>query len=84
MGNALPAISGNQLIKLLKKDGWEESGHNNHVVKLRKKFPDRTRCTVIQPIDDSLRPGTLSAILGVKQTDIGRDGLEKLIEVHGV
>jgi len=84
LGRALPAVTGNQLIKLLLKDGWEKAGQNEHVVSLRKKYPDRTRVTVIQPTNDSLPPGTLAAILGPKQTAIGRAGLENLIDSFGL
>lgn len=83
-GHAIPAVTGNQLIKLLKKDGWEETGRNSHVVKLRKKFPDRTRVTIVQPINAPLADGTLSQILGVKQTAITKAGLKTLIETHGL
>lgn len=85
MGDALPAISGKDLIKLLKKDGWIEGRQNSHIVTLRKTFPNgKTRITVIQPISASLKPGTLSAILGDKQTGIGRDGLRELIKKYGL
>jgi predicted RNA binding protein YcfA (HicA-like mRNA interferase family) len=84
LGRALPAITGNQLIKLLLKDGWERAGESSHVVSLRKKFSDQTRVTIVQPTNDSLPRGTLSAILGIKQTGLGRDGVEKLIDKHGL
>lgn len=84
MSNILPAVTGNQLIKLLKKDGWLATGQNAHVVKLRKQFNDRVRITIIQPINDSLATGTLSAILSFKQTGIGKDGLVNLIEKYGL
>ena len=79
MADALPAISGHDLISLLLKDGWVEKRRNDHAVILRKRFSDRTRVTIVQDISESLKAGTLSAILGTKQTNIGKDGLRELL-----
>lgn len=81
-GNTLPAITGNQLIKLLEKDGWENAGYakGGHTIKFRKHIDGRTLVTMIQPINRPLKDGTLSAILGSKQTKIGKEGLRKLLE----
>ncbi|MBN2088934.1 type II toxin-antitoxin system HicA family toxin [candidate division KSB1 bacterium] len=80
----IPAITGNQLIKLLKKDGWESFGGKGSHLKLKKSFDDRTRVTVVVETNDSLPKGTLGAILSHKQTDIGTEGLLKLIEKYGL
>ena len=86
MSVTLPEINGNQLIKLLKKDGWIEAGRRNHGIAFRKYFPDekRTRITIISTHNDTLPKGTLSAILGPKQTNLGKDGLQKLINEYGL
>ncbi len=75
----LPAISGPALIKLLENDGWEIHRRVTHGVSLRKKVGDRTLVTVIPTKKDSLPRGTLGAILGPNQTDLGSDGLERLL-----
>ena len=78
----LPAISGNQLIKLLvDHDGWEVARRANHGKSLRKQFPnERFKVTVIQTTNQSLPIGTLLAILGPKETGFMRDGFIKLLE----
>ena len=76
----LPAIRGRQLIKLLVKDGWIIEGRVTHGVALSKRFNDRTIVTVIPDIYAPLDEGTLGAILGSKQTCIGKVGL--LIQTH--
>lgn len=84
MSGGLPAITGNQLIKLLKKDGWNEGKRGKHGLTLTKKFGDRTSVTTVPTKDDSLPNGTLSAILGPQQTQIGKDGLKNLIGKFGL
>ena len=85
MADALPAVTGRQLIRLLIPDGWEEGRRVNHGRSLHKAFPDgRTRVTVVPDKRSPLPDGTLSAILGPKQTGLGRNGLAALIKRHGV
>jgi len=79
-----PAISGKQLIRLLQKDGWMLRGSVRHGVALSKAMGERTRVTVIPNTTASLDNGTLSAILGPKQTAIGRDGLLALLNRFGL
>jgi len=79
----LPAISGQQLIKLLKRDGWQDGRQAKHGKTMTKRFGDRTRVTVIPTKGSSLPEGTLKAILGNKQTGIGKDGLVELIKKYG-
>jgi len=81
---AVPAISGRQLIKLLRKDGWEPGRRAKHGMTLTKVFPGRARVTFVPDTSASLPPGTLAAILGPKQTGIGRKGLLSLIKKHGI
>jgi len=80
----LPAISGKQLMKLLMKDGWQAGRHATHGRTLSKRFGSRTRVTFIPDKSKALPQGTLSAILGHKQTQLGRKGLSELIEKHGL
>ena len=75
----LPALSGTKLITLLKSDGWVEHGHRTHGLALIKRIGKRTKVTIIPNTSASLPIGTLMAILGPKQTRIGKEGLSKLI-----
>jgi predicted RNA binding protein YcfA (HicA-like mRNA interferase family) len=79
MSGGLRAISGPELIKLLKKIGWQEEGRATHGLALSKKTPEgRTMVTVVPTKSRSLPKGTLSAIL--KQTGITRDELQELLK----
>lgn len=80
----LPAINGKKLIKLLQKDGWLIRGRATHGVALSKAFDDRTRVTVIPDTSASLDEGTLAAILGPKQTNIGKTGVLALVNKYGI
>jgi predicted RNA binding protein YcfA (HicA-like mRNA interferase family) len=80
----VPALSGKQLIRLLRKDEWILKGRTRHGVALTKHFGDRTRVTVIPDTNASLDDGTLAAILGVKQTGIGKKGLLDLVNKFGL
>lgn len=80
----LPAITGKQLIKLLKKDGWAVGRRAKHGITLTKAFPDRTRVTFVPDTRASLPEGTLQAILSTDQTDIGKRGLLDLINKSGI
>jgi predicted RNA binding protein YcfA (HicA-like mRNA interferase family) len=81
MSQKLPAISGNELIKLLLKDNWEISHKATHGISMKKRFPDgRYRVTIIPTSNESLPKGTLAAILGPKQTNLRRDGLLDLLK----
>jgi len=80
----LPAIKGSDLIKLLQKDSWNVHGYGTHGVVLWKQFGDRKRVTIVPKTNASLPDGTLSAILGQKQTHIGKEGLLVLINKYGL
>ena len=85
MAESLPAITGRQLIRLLKMDGWEEGRRVNYGCSLHRAFPDRlARVTIVPDKRSPLPPGTLAAILGPKQTCIGRVGLAALIQRYGI
>jgi len=76
-------ITGIQLIRLLKKDGWIEKRRAKHGIALAKSFQDRTRVTIVPYTKAPLDTGTLAAILGPKQTGITKAGLLELINKYG-
>lgn len=84
MYTAIPAITGKQLINLLKKDRWEGGRRAAHGISLTKRIGQRTRVTVVPHTRASLPRGTLQAILGPKQTGIGRRGLLELLNKYGI
>lgn len=84
MYTKVPALSGKQLIKILQKDGWVAGRRASHGISLTKAFGDRTRVTIIPDTRASLDPGTLAAILGIKQTGIGKSGLLELLNKYGI
>lgn len=43
----IPALTGLELIKLLKKDGWTEHRQAAHGIALIKRFEDRTSVTIV-------------------------------------
>ena len=75
----IPALSGKKLISLLKDDGWEEKRRVTHGISMAKHIEGRTRVTVIPTKGSSLPKGTLMAILGDKQTGLGKQGLLDLL-----
>ena len=76
----LPALTGKELIKLFVDNGWSKGRIANHGVTLFKQFPEGKRVTFIPNKSCSLPKGTLMAILGHKQTKLGRNGLLKMLE----
>jgi len=78
------AITGFQLIKLLRSDGYQYGRKAKHGRCLWKKFNNHKRVTFVPETKKSLDPGTLAAILGPKQTKIGKHGLRKLIRKFGL
>ena len=84
MGAKAPALTGRQLIRLLEKDGWVVARQARHGLAMTKTFEDRIRVTIVPNTRASLDKGTLAAILGIKQTCIGKDGLRALIGKHGL
>ena len=84
MYTTIPAITGKQLIKLLRKDGWEVKGKTNHGIALTKHIGDRTRVTITPDTRASLPKGTLAAIPRPLQTGIGRKGLLSLLNKYGI
>ncbi len=80
----IPAISGKQLIKLLIKDGWIIKRRKGDHVSLAKDFTNRKRVTVIKNTAESIPRGTRMAILGKKQTNLGKKGLIRLLNKYGL
>jgi hypothetical protein len=79
-----PAITGPQLIKLLKNDGWEDGRKANHGRTMTKKVGDRTKVTFIPERREPVADKTLGQILGPMQTGIGKAGLAELIRKYGL
>jgi len=77
-------ISGRELMRLLERDGWASGGRRNHGIFYYKQFPweKRPRSTVIPYKSTPLADTTLGAILSVKQTGIGRVGLQALLDAE--
>jgi len=71
----IPALTGLELMKLLKKDGWIEHRQTTHGIALIKRVKNRTRVTIVPKSRATLPKGTLMAILGNKQMDLGKKGL---------
>ncbi len=79
MGGGLPAISGPRLIAILERDHWQICGRSTHGITLKKAFGQEVRITTIPTKSRSLPSGTLAAILGPRQTGLGRTGLLRLL-----
>jgi len=85
MSGQPPAITGFQLISLLEKDGWIRGRKAKHGRCLTKKMGSgETRVTFVPETRASLPDGTLSAIIGPKQTGIGKKGMQKVIDKYGL
>jgi predicted RNA binding protein YcfA (HicA-like mRNA interferase family) len=78
----IPALTGLELIKLLKKDGWIDHRQAMHGIALIKRVKDRTRVTIVPKSRAALPIGTLMAILGEKQTGLGKKGLLRLLNKY--
>ena len=57
-------------------------GRTRHGVSLKKAVNQRTVVTIVLDSRASLPEGTLNAILGVKQTGIGKSGLLVIINKY--
>ncbi|MGH2584894.1 MAG: hypothetical protein ACRDJE_08275 [Dehalococcoidia bacterium] len=84
MADDLPAITGRELMRLLRLDSRQIGRRSTHGIVHTKRFPDRTRVTTIPDKRRPLATGTLLDILGPRQTGIGRHGLLDLIKRHGL
>ncbi len=81
---ALPAVTGKRLLKLLVADGWIEARNTRHGVFLQKPFRNGIRTTVVKNSRAIIPAGTLAQILGPKQTGLTRAGLRQLIQKYGL
>ena len=78
MAGGFPAISGNELIKVLtKKCVCKEAGKRTHGVAITRNDGDRTRIAIVPTKDDSLPKGTLGAIL--REIGISKDDLKEFL-----
>ena len=71
-------------MRLLELDGWVRGGRRTHGIFYSRSFPGERfpRSTVIPDKSEPLPPTTLGAILSVKQTGLGRNGLQELVEKY--
>ncbi len=84
MSSDIPALRGSQLYRLLLTDGWEPIRHANHGIFMTKRFGNIRRTTIVKNTRAIIPSGTLGAILGPRQTGLGRAGLRRLISQHGI
>jgi predicted RNA binding protein YcfA (HicA-like mRNA interferase family) len=80
----IPALRGRQLLSLLVADGWEVVRNAPHREMAQEKFPDGTRFTTVMDDRAVIPDGTLNQILSLKQTGLGKRGLRRLIDKHGL
>ena len=73
----LPQISGRELVKAFKRDGWVEISQRGNHVKLIRKSEPFGKATVIIPQHKTIKKGTLSRIL--KDTSISLEKLKKML-----
>lgn len=85
MAEELPAISGRQLERLFRLDGWKQKRRAKEGTFFAKRDANGVvRHTVITTKKRPLAPGTLAAMLGPKQSNVGRDGLREMIDCYGL
>ncbi len=75
----LPAINPKDLIKIFENEGWQIQRRANHDLAMSKYFNGKNHITIIPMKDKSMPKRTLMAILGIKQTQIGR---ERFLELY--
>ena len=81
MSGGLPAITGPELAKLIEGDGWVYQRESTHGWSYTKTVAAQVMITTIpRKKNRSLPSGVLSAILGPKQTNLGRQGLLRLLK----
>ena len=80
----IPALRGRQLLRLLLADGWQVVREAPHGKWLKKKFRNGTRFTTVKDDRAVIPDGTLNQILSLKQTGLGKRGLRRLIDKHGL
>lgn len=70
-----PVVSGERLIKALRKDGWEVIRQRGSHVRLKK--PGRRHALVV-PLHKEVKRGTLGGIL--RDADLTSDDLRRLLD----
>lgn len=84
MAREIPPVTGRQLIRLFIRDGWEvKRQHSSHVILSKMDREGRHRVVVIPNRRSPLPDGTLNAIIGLRQSGIGRSGLRELLDRLG-
>jgi predicted RNA binding protein YcfA (HicA-like mRNA interferase family) len=76
MSRHLPAVSGRELIRALRRAGFVELRQKGSHVSLEKRAADGYRRTVV-PLHREIRPGTLSDILN--QSGLSKEDLRELL-----
>lgn len=71
-----PVVSGDQLIKVLRKDGWEVVRQRGSHVRLKKAG---RRTALVVPLHREIKRGTLGGIL--RDADLSIDDLRRLLAV---
>ena len=67
----LPLVSGEQVIKLLQKEGFSFTRQKGSHISLHKKLDDETTILVVVPRKSEIKRGTLLSI--IKQSGMNRD-----------
>lgn len=67
----LPIVSGEQVIKLLQKEGFSVTRQKGSHISLHKKLEDGTTVLVVVPRKSEIKKGTLLSI--IKQSGMNRD-----------
>lgn len=70
-----PVLSGQRLVKALRKDGWEVVRQRGSHVRLKK--PDNRNALVV-PLHKEVKRGTLGGIL--RDADLSADDLRRLLD----
>ena len=70
-----PVVSGNQLIKVLRKDGWEVVRQRGGHVRLKKTG---RRAALVVPLHKEIKRGALAGIL--RDADFSADDLRRLLD----
>ena len=70
-----PVVSGERLIKVLGKEGWEVVRQRGSHVRLKK---EGRRHALVVPLHRELRRGTLAGIL--RDADLSADDLRRLLD----
>ena len=83
MPGGTPALNGPRLARLLEADGWAYQRECPHGWAYAKTVRGEVRVTTIPKKKRSIPPRTLAAILGPKQTQLGKRGLRRLLEKYG-